>query len=237
MYKAHRSKIKREDKEMTNDEKIIKELEKEPFPFNLIFSKMFYMIEENIVSEEDFKTSRDRYLYKIPVDDINFFTKEIEKMIMSAPSFTDRNKEMCLMRFKDKASYREIGERFGICGNRVMQITKKGQRILFNNRRIGFVKLIYKMLTLTLSLYSSERTKYMIFLKYGYLPHYDDLEIFFPDKIVISQTKWFDNNVHFQNIARHGLRRFIDELIREVVRQHENTNKNKKEDKECTDSI
>lgn len=222
---------------MTNDEKIIKELEKEPFPFNLIFSKMFYMIEENIVSEEDFKTSRDRYLYKIPVDDINFFTKEIEKMIMSAPSFTDRNKEMCLMRFKDKASYREIGERFGICGNRVMQITKKGQRILFNNRRIGFVKLIYKMLTLTLSLYSSERTKYMIFLKYGYLPHYDDLEIFFPDKIVISQTKWFDNNVHFQNIARHGLRRFIDELIREVVRQHENTNKNKKEDKECTDSI
>jgi hypothetical protein len=78
----------------------------------------------------------------------------------------------------------------------------------------------------------------MIFLKYGYLPHYDELEIFFPDKIVISQTKWFDNNVHFQSIARHGLRRFIDELIQEVVRQHEkNINENKKEDKECTDSI
>ena len=224
---------------MTNDEKIIKKLEKEPFPFNLIFLKMFYMIEENIISEEDFKMSYDRYLYKIPMDEINFFTEEIEKMIMSAPSsFSDRNKEMCLMRFKEKASYREIGDRFGICGNRVMQITKKGQRILFNNRRIGFVKLIYKMLTLTLPLLTSEHTKYMIFLKYGYLPHYDELEKYYPDKIVISQTKWFDNNVHFQNIARHGLRSFIDELIREVVRQHEkNTNENKKEDKECTDSI
>ena len=224
---------------MTNDEKIIKKLEKEPFPFNLIFLKMFYMIEENIISEEDFKMSYDRYLYKIPKDEIDFFTEEIEKMIMSAPSsFSDRNKEMCLMRFKEKASYREIGDRFGICGNRVMQITKKGQRILFNNRRIGFVKLIYKMLTLTLPLLTSEHTKYMIFLKYGYLPHYDELEKYYPDKIVISQTKWFDNNVHFQNIARHGLREFIDELIRVVVRQHEkNTNENKKEDKECTDSI
>lgn len=200
---------------------------------------MFYMIEEGIISEEDFKTSRDRYLYKIPVDDINFFTNEIEKMIMSAPSsFTDRNKEMCLMRFKDKASYREIGERFGISGNRVMQITKKGQRILFNNRRIGFVKLIYKMLTLTLSLYSSERTKYMIFLKYGHLSHYDELEKYFPDKILLNQTKWFDNNEHFQNIARYGLRWFIDKLIREINQQHEkNTNENKKEDVKCTDSI
>lgn len=238
MYKAHRGKIK-EDEHMTNDEKIMKELEKEPYPFNLIFSKMFYMTKENIISEEDFKMSHDRYLHKIPKDEIDFFTKEIDNMIMSAPSsFTDRNKEMCLMRFKEKASYREIGERFGICGNRVMQITKKGQRILFNNQRIGFTKLIYKMLTLTLPILTSERTKYMIFLKYGYLPHYDELEIFFPDKIVISQTKWFDNNIHFQNIARHGLRRFIDELIREVVRQHEkNINENKKEDKECTDSI
>ena len=237
MHKAHRDKIK-EDELMTNDEKIIKELEKEPFPFNLIFSKMFYMTKENIISEEDFKMSYDRYLYKIPVDDINFFTKEIEKMIMSAPSFTDRNKEMCLMRFKEKASYREIGERFGISGNRVMQITKKGQRILFNNRRIEFVKLIYKMLTLTIPLLTSERTKYMIFLKYGYLQHYDELEKYFPDKIVINQTKWFDNNEHFQNIARYGLRDFIDKLIREIDQQLEkNTNENKKEDVKCTDFI
>ena len=218
---------------MTNDEKIIKELEKEPYPFNLIFSKMFYMIEEKIISEEDFKMSHDRYLYKIPKDEIDFFTKEIDNMIMSAPSsFSNRNKEMCLMRFKEKASYREIGERFGICGNRVMQITKKGQRILFNNQRIGFTKLIYKMLTLTLPLLTSERTKYMIFLKYGYLPHYDDLEKYFPDKIVINQTKWFDNNEHFQNIARYGLRGFIDKLIREIDQQHEkNTNENKTEEK------
>ena len=30
---------------MTNDERIIKKLEKEPYPFNLIFLKMFYMID------------------------------------------------------------------------------------------------------------------------------------------------------------------------------------------------
>ena len=105
---------------MTNDERIIKKLEKEPYPFNLIFLKMFYMIEENKVSEEDFKISYDRYLNKIPKDEIDFFTEEIENMIMST-SYSDRNKEMCLIRFKEKLSYREIGKRFGISGSRVME--------------------------------------------------------------------------------------------------------------------
>lgn len=51
---------------MTDDERMMKKIEKEPYPFNLIFLKMFYMTKENIVPEEDFKISYDRYLNKIP---------------------------------------------------------------------------------------------------------------------------------------------------------------------------
>jgi transcriptional regulator with XRE-family HTH domain len=211
---------------MTNDERIIKKLEKEPYPFNLIFLKMFYMIEENKVSEEDFKISYDRYLNKIPKDEIDFFTEEIENMIMST-SYSDRNKEMCLIRFKEKLSYREIGERFGISGSRVMDITAKGRRSLFSNQRKEFVRLIYKILTLTIPpLLSSAHTKYMIFLKYGHLPYYDELEKYFPDKIVLNQTSWFDDNKYLQKIARRGIRESIDEVIQEFKRQqHEKTYK------------
>ena len=211
---------------MTNDERIIKKLEKEPYPFNLIFLKMFYMIEENKVSEEDFKISYDRYLNKIPKDEIDFFTEEIENMIMST-SYSDRNKEMCLIRFKEKLSYREIGKRFGISGSRVMEITAKGRRSLFSNQRKEFVRLIYKILTLTIPpLVSSARTKYMIFFKYGYLSCYDELEKYFPDKIVLNQTSWFDDNKYLQKIARRGIRESIDEVIQEFKRQqHEKTYK------------
>lgn len=211
---------------MTNDERIIKKLEKEPYPFNLIFLKMFYMIEENKVSEEDFKISYDRYLNKIPKDEIDFFTEEIENMIMST-SYSDRNKEMCLIRFKEKLSYREIGERFGISGSRVMDITAKGRRNLFSRQRNEFTKLIYKLLTLTIPpLIGSTRTKYMIFLKYGHLSYYDELEKYFPDKIVLNSTSWFDDNKYLQNIARRGIRESIDEVIQEFKRQqHEKTYK------------
>ena len=206
---------------MTNDERMEKELEKEPYPFNLIFLKMFYMTGKNIIPEEDFKISYDRYLNKIPKNEIDFFTEEIEKMIMSlSPSFSDRNKEMCLIRFKEKLSYREIGKRFEISGSRVMDITRKGQRILFNTQRNEFTKLIYKLLTLTIPpLISSARTKYMIFLKYGHLSYYDELEKYYPDKIVLNQTNWFDDNKYLQNIARHGLRDSIDDIFQEFKQQ------------------
>ena len=212
---------------MTDDERMMKKIEKEPFPFNLIFLKMFYMTGENIIPEEDFKISYDRYLNKIPKDEIDFFSKEIENMIMST-SYSDRNKEMCLIRFKEKLSYREIGERFGISGSRVMDITAKGQRILFNARKNKneFTKLIYKLLTLTIPpLLSSVRTKYMIFLKYGHLSYYDELEKYFPDKIVLNSTSWFDDNKYLQNIARHGLRESIDEVIEVFKQQREKTYK------------
>ena len=214
-------------KELENDERVIKEVEKEPYPFNLIFSKMFCMTKENIIPEEDFKISYDRYLNKIPKNEIDFFTEEIDKMIMSI-SLTDRNKEMCLIRFKEKAPYREIGERFGISGSRVIQITAKGQRILFNARKNKneFTKLIYKLLTLTIPpLLGSARTKYMIFLKYGHLSYYDELEKYFPDKIVLNSTSWFDDNKYLQNIARHGLRESIDEVIEVFKQQREKTYK------------
>ena len=66
----------------------------------------------------------------------------------------------------------------------------------------------------------------MIFFKYGYLSCYDELEKYFPDKIVLNQTSWFDDNKYLQKIARRGIRESIDEVIQEFKRQqHEKTYK------------
>lgn len=212
---------------MTNDEFTINQIENEQYPFDLVFEKMFFMTKEKIVKEEDFKISYDRYLNKIPKDEIDSITDQITNMIFSTRG-SDRNKRMALTRFKEKITYREIGERFGVTMERARQITSTVfRRVMYKKE---FAYLVFKILTLTIPpLLNSSYTKYLIFHKYGYLPHYDELEKYFPDKIVLCRTDWFDENPDMRNIAINGLRHFIDEKYNEIDQLRSELEKSKPE--------
>lgn len=192
-------------------------LNKYPYPVNVALqvSNMYSYISDAEMS--DITETLDKFdIMEHHAGDI----AEIEKLInimIPGHEYLSRHLDIFNMRFVQKLTYQEIGDKIGKSRERVRAIVEKMLRIMRCISTIGFV------FPLLCTRNNDKCFKYQIFLKHGELKHFDELRIVLgcgPHITSLSLLREYisqvNNNPILLKIGKDGIVKYIGDLEKEL---------------------